>query len=116
MTLPTHEELSVGTTRTFVNKTDIERFDDYVNSFDDIVIPIEIKAKECNMTRVIEESHVAETTIEHLNKEIVRMIYWSKEDFKPNTERLAKKYKDVRDRYHKARDILQYGCQCTKKK
>lgn len=115
MALPTHEEISIGVTRTFVNKKDIERFDDYIKSLDDVVIPIESKAKVCDMTHVIEESHLAEASIELLNKEIVRMIYWSKQDFKSDTETSAKKFKDVRDRYHRARDTLQYGCQCTKK-
>lgn len=116
MTLPTHEEISIGVTKKFVNKNDVEHFDNYVKSLDDVVIPIENKAKECDMTRIIEESHIAETAIEYMNKEIIRMIYWSKEDFKSDTERLAKKFKDVRDRYNKARDIAQYGCQCIKKK
>lgn len=61
MALPTHEEISTSATKTFVNKHDIERFDDYVKSLDDIVIPIENRAKECNMTRVIEDGHIAET-------------------------------------------------------
>ena len=116
MSLPTYEELSTGVTRTFVNKNDIERFDDYIKSINDIVIPIENKAKECNMTHVIEESHIAETSLEFLNKEIIRMLYWSKEDFKSDVERSAKKFKDTKDRYIAARDTLQYNCQCIKKK
>ena len=116
MPLPTREELSTGTTRTFVNKNDIERFDDYIKSLNDIVTPIENKAKECDMTHVIEESHISETSLELSNKEIIRMIYWSKEDLKPDVERSAKKFKDTKDRYIAARDTLQYNCQCTKKK
>lgn len=116
MPLPTREELSTGVTRTFVNKNDIERFDDYIKSLNEVIIPIENKAKECDMTRVIEESHIAETSLELLNKEIIRMIYWSKEDFKPDAERSAKKFKDTKDRYIAARDTFQYNCQCAKKK
>jgi hypothetical protein len=116
MALPTYEEISMGVTRTWVNKNDIERFNNYVKSFDDLIAPIESKAKECDMNRVIEESHKAEDAIELLNKEIVRMIYWSKQDLKSDTEGLAKKFKDIRDRYHKARDTFQYDCQCVKKK
>ena len=115
MPLPKHEEISIGVTRTFVNKNDIERFESYVKSLNDIVIPIENKAKECDMNHVIEESHVAETTIELLNKDIIRMIYWSKEDYKSDTERLAKKFKDTKDRYIVARETLQNNCQCTRK-
>lgn len=115
MPLPTHEEISTGVTRTFVSKNDMERFDDYVKSLDDVVIPIENKAKTCDMTNIIEISHITETAIERLNKEIVRMLSWSGVDFKPGTETLAKKFKDVRDRYKVAKDTLQYGCQCTKK-
>ncbi len=115
MTLPTHEEISTGVTKTFVNKNDIERFDDYVKSLEDVIAPIEIKAKECNMNHIITESHIVEDTIEHLNKEIVRMIYWSKENIKTDTERLAKKYKDVKDRYIIARETIQNNCQCSKK-
>jgi hypothetical protein len=116
MSLPTHEELSANITRTFVHKDDIERFDGYIKSLDEVVTPIEYKAKECDMAHVIEEGHIAETSLELLNKEIVRMIYWSKEDVKSDTERSAKKFKDMKDRYIAARDTLQYNCQCIKKK
>jgi len=115
MALPTYEEISVGVTRTFVNKNDLERFDNYIKSLNDLVTPIENKSKECDMIQVIEESHKAEFAIELLNKEIVRMIYWSKIDYKPDTEKLAKKYKDIRDRYHQTREIFQNGCQCKRK-
>ena len=116
MVLPKYEEISIGVTRTFVNKNDIERFEDYMESLNDIVIPIENKAKECDIRHIIEDGHIAETAIGLLNKEILRMIYWSKHDFKHDTERMAKKFKDTKDRYIAARYTLQYDCQCTKRK
>ena len=116
MSLPTHEELSTGTTKQFLGKDDVERFNDYIKSVDELVVPIENKAKECNMEHVIEEGHVVETSLGLLNKEILRMIYWSKLDARPDVEKSAKKFKDTKDRYIAARDTLQYKCQCTKKK
>ena len=116
MPLPTHEEISIGITKQFVNKYDIYRFNSYIKSLNERVVPIEDKAKECDMRHIIEDSHVIETTIERMTQEITRMIYWTKEDLKRDTEKLAKDFKDTRDRYNTARDILQYGCMCTKKK
>ena len=116
MPLPTHEEISIGVTKQFVNKHDIDRFNSYIKSLNERVVPIEDKAKECDMRHIIEESHVIETTIERMTQEITRMVYWTKEDLKRDTEKLAKDFKDTRDRYNTARDILQYGCMCTKKK
>ena len=116
MPLPTHEEISIGITKQFVNKYDIDRFDSYIKSLNERVIPIEDKAKECDMRHVIEEGHVIETTIERMTQEITRMLYWVKEDLKRDTEKSTKDFKDTKDRYNTARDILQYGCMCTKKK
>jgi hypothetical protein len=116
MTLPTHEEISIGITKQFVNKYDINRFSSYIKSIDERITPIEGKAKECDMRHVIEEGHVIETAIEHMNTEIIRMIHWTKEDLKRDTEKLAKDFIDVKIRYNTARDILQYGCTCTRKK
>ena len=114
MPLPTHEEISIGVTKQFVNKYDIDRFNSYTKSLNERVVPIEDKAKECDMRHVIEESHEIETAIERLTKEITRMLYWTKEDLKRDIEKSAKDFKDVKDRYDKSRDILQYGCACTK--
>lgn len=116
MVLPTREEISTGTTRTFVNKNDVERFDDYMNSVDGVVFPLVSKANDCDMRQVIEESHVAETSLELLNTEILRMLFWTKADFKPDVERLARKYKDTDNLYKEARNTFQYKCQCTKRK
>lgn len=115
MTLPTHEEISIGITKQFVNKYDIDRFSSYTKSLNERVTPIEDKAKECDMRHAIEEGHVIETAIERMTQEITRMIYWTKEDLKHDTEKSAKNFKDVKDRYNTARDILQYGCTCTRK-
>lgn len=116
MTLPTHEEISIGITKQFVNKYDIDRFSSYTKSLNEIVTPIEDKAKECDMRHAIEEGHVIETAIGRMTQEITRMVYWSKEDLKRDTEKLAKDFKDMRDRYNTARDVLQYDCTCTRKK
>lgn len=116
MPLPTHEEISIGVTKRFVNKYDINRFGSYIKSLNERVIPIEVKSEECDMRHVIEESHIIETAIERMNTEIVRMIYWAKDDLRSGTEKLAKDFKDAKDRYNTARDILQYGCTCTRKK
>ncbi len=115
MALPTHEEISIGTTKRFVNKYDINRFNSYIKSLDERVLPIEDKAKECDMRHAIEESHIIENVIELLTTEIQRMIYWSKDDVKKDTEKLAKNFMDIRDRYNLARDTFQYGCVCKKK-
>lgn len=116
MPLPTHEEISIGITKRFVNKYDVNRFNSYTKSLAERVIPIENKAKECDMRHVIEEGHIIETAIERMTQEITRMIYWSKEDLKRDTEKLAKDFKDMKDRYNTARDTFQYYCVCTKKK
>ena len=116
MPLPTHEEISIGITKQFVNKYDIDRFDSYIKSLNDRVVPIEDKAKECDMRNVIEEGHIIETAIEHMTQEITRMVYWVKEDVKRDIEKSAKDFKDTKDRYNIARDKLQYECACTKKK
>ncbi len=116
MTLPTHEEISIGITKQFVNKYDIDRFSSYIKSLDERVIPIESKAKECDTRHAIEEGHVIETAIERMTQEITRMIYWTKDDLKRDIERSTRDFKDVKDRYNTARDILQYGCTCTRKK
>ena len=47
MPLPTHEEISIGITKQFVNKHDIDRFNSYIKSLNERVVPIENKAKEC---------------------------------------------------------------------
>ena len=116
MALPTHEEISIGITKQFVDKYDINRFSSYIKSLNERVIPIEGKAKECDMRNAIEEGHVIETAIEGMTQEITRMIYWTKEDLKRDIEKSAKDFKDVKDRYNTARDTLQYGCTCTRKK
>lgn len=116
MPLPTHEEISIGITKRFVNRYDINRFSSYTKSLAERVIPIENKAKECDMRHAIEEGHIIETAIERMTQEIVRMIYWSKEDLKRDTEKLAKDFKDMKDRYNTARDVLQYDCTCISKK
>lgn len=116
MSLPTHEEISIGVTKRFVNKHDISRFDSYIKSLNESVIPIENKAKECDMRHVIEDGHIVETAIELMKQEIARMIYWTKDDLKHDTEKSAKDFNDVKDRYNTARDTLQYYCICTKKK
>lgn len=116
MALPTHEEVSIGITKRFVNKYDIDRFNSYIESLNEYVVPIESKAKECDMRHVIEEGHVIETALERMTQEITRMIYWTKDDLKRDTERSARDFKDIKDRYNTARDILQYGCACTRKK
>ena len=116
MTLPTHEEISIGITKQFVDNYDIDRFSSYTKSLNERVIPIESKAKECDMGHVIEEGHVIETAIEGMTKEITRMIYWTKEDLKRDIEKIAKDFKDVKDRYNTSRDILQHGCTCIRKK
>lgn len=116
MPLPTHEEISIGVTKRFVNVHDISRFNSYIKSLNEIVVPIENKARECDMRHAIEEGHIIETTIERMTQEIVRMLYWTKEDLKRDTEKSAKDFKDIKDRYNTARDTLQYYCICTKKK
>lgn len=116
MPLPTHEEISIGTTKRFVNKYDIDRFNSYTESLNENVVPIENKAKECDMRHVIEESHIVETAIERMIQEATRMVFWVKDDLRRDTEKSAKGFKDVKDRYTKARDILQYDCDCTRKK
>lgn len=115
MPLPTHEEISIGTTKRFVNKYDIDRFNSYIESINVYIVPIENKAKECDMRHVIEEGHIVETAIEHMAQEITRMVFWVKDDLRHDTEKYAKNFKDVKDRYTKARDILQYGCTCTRR-
>ena len=116
MALPTQEEISIGVTKQFVNRHDISRFSSYIKSLDERVTPIEGKAKECDMRHAIEEGHVIENAIERMNTEILRMIYWTKDDLKHDTEKVTKEFKDVKDRYNTARDILQYGCTCARKK
>lgn len=116
MTLPTHEEISIGVTKQFVNKYDIDRFASYIKSLDERVSPIEGKAKECDVQNAIEEGHIIETAIERMDKEIMRIIYWTKDDLKRDSDKLAKDFKDTRDRYFTARGIFQYGCTCTRKK
>lgn len=116
MTLPTYEEISIGVTKRFVNKYDINRFGSYIKSLDERVTPIEDKAKECDMRHVIEEGHVIETAIGRMTQEITRMVYWTKEDLRSGTEKLAKDFKDVKYRYNTARDVLQYDCTCIRKK
>ncbi len=116
MSLPTHEEISIGVTKRFVNKYDVSRFNSYTESLNERVTPIESKAKECDMIHVIEESHVIETAIERMVQEITRMVFWVKDDLRHDTEKSAKNFKDVKDRYNIARDIFEYGCTCERRK
>lgn len=115
MSLPTQEEIAIGETKKFVNQPDINRFNSYIGSFEDIVKPMENRAKECNMQGIIDEGHIAETAVTNINKEIVRMIYWAKQDLRSDVERLAKNFVDLRNRYKVAKDTLHYDCKCTKK-